>query len=208
MSDLLRLTQWLSPAFPLGAFAYSHGLEQAIATGEAADGDAVAQWLGDILELGAGRMDAALLALTHRGEDAAQMAALARALAPTRERWEETCAQGAAFARTVRALDIACEDAALPVAVGQAARALTLDTRVIAELYLHSFLSNLVSAAVRFVPLGQTEGQRILAGLHAPIAEQALWAADATLDDLGSSAVRADLGAALHEDMEVRIFRT
>lgn len=208
MSDLMRLTQWLSPAFPLGSFAYSHGLEQVIAAGEVVDRDGLVAWLSDILEFGAGQSDALLMALTHRGADVGEMAALARALAPTSERWEETREQGSAFARTVRALDIPCEDAALPVALGQAARALSLTSETVAGLYLHSFASNLVSAAVRFVPLGQTEGQQALGALHPVIDGVARWAAGAEREDLGTCAIRADLGAALHETMEVRIFRT
>jgi len=208
MSDLLRLTQWLSPAFPLGAFAYSHGLEQAVAAGEVTDPQMLEAWLADILDYGAGWNDAVLLSLTRRGEDAARMAALARALAPTRERWQETEAQGRAFAATVQALGVTCAPAALPVAVGQAARGLALDDAQVIALYLHGFASNLVSAGVRFIPLGQSDGQKVLAALHGRIAALAERAANAGEEDLATSAFRADIGAALHEEMEVRIFRT
>ncbi|MGC8202834.1 urease accessory protein UreF [Aliiroseovarius sp. PTFE2010] len=207
-ADLLTLTQWLSPAFPLGAFAYSHGLEQAVAAGEVRDADGLQGWLLDIVQLGAGRNDAVLLSMTHRGADAAEMAALARALAPTRERWEETSAQGRAFADTVTAMGHSVAPAALPVAVGQAARRLSLDTAQVTALYLHGFAANLVSAGVRFIPLGQTEGQVTLGGLHGAIDDLAAWAATAGRDDLGGATIRADLGAALHETMDVRIFRS
>lgn len=207
-ADLLTLTQWMSPAFPLGAFAYSHGLEQAVASGEVQDSAGLEQWLRDILDLGAGWNDAVLLALTHRGADAAEMADLARALAATRERWEETAAQGRAFAATVSALGAPVAPAALPVAVGMAARGLSLSTAEVVALYLHSFASNLVSAGVRFIPLGQTEGQAVLARLHPAIEALTGRAATADEGDLGGAAIRADLGAALHEDMEVRIFRS
>ncbi|TKA96025.1 urease accessory protein UreF, partial [Cereibacter changlensis] len=96
----------------------------------------------------------------------------------------------------------------LPVAVGQAARTLALPAPQVLALYLHAFAANLVSAAVRFVPLGQTEGQRVLAALHPLIDALALKAATATLDDLATSALRADLAAMQHETMDVRIFRT
>lgn len=211
-ADLMQLMQWLSPAFPLGSFAYSHGLETSIASGEVSDAAALGAWLGDILTFGAGRTDAILLACTHRGTDAGEMGDLARALAPTRERWEETFAQGSAFVRTVNAMrgqtSEAIEPAALPVALGAAARALSLPREQIISLYLHSFASNIISAAVRFVPLGQTEGQAVLAGRHETISQLAQWAAAAQISDLSSSAIRADLAAAQHETLEVRIFKT
>lgn len=211
-ADMMQLAQWLSPAFPLGSFAYSHGLETSIAAGEISDAEGLSAWLSDILTFGAGRTDAILLACTHRGADAGEMADLAKALAPTRERWEETFAQGTAFARTVNAMrgpqGASIAAAALPVALGAAARGLSLPRAQIISLYLHSFASNLTSAAVRFVPLGQTEGQAVLAQLHRPIAQLADWAANAEISDLGSSAIRADLAAAQHETLDVRIFKT
>lgn len=207
-ADLLTLTQWLSPAFPLGAFAWSHGLEQAVAAGEVTSAQALGDWLTDILSLGAGRSDAALLSLTLRGEDAGEMADLARALAPSRERWEETAQQGAAFAATLQALGHEVAPAALPVAVGQAARALELAPPRVAALYLHSFASNLVSAGVRFIPLGQSAGQGALARLHPLIEEIAQWSQTASASDITSFVPRADLGAMAHETLEVRIFKS
>ncbi|SLN29429.1 Urease accessory protein UreF [Aquimixticola soesokkakensis] len=208
-SDLLTLTQWLSPAFPLGSFAYSHALELAISDGSVGDGAQLARWLEDTLRFGAGRMDAGLLVMVLRGAKVDDIADLARALAPTRERWEETFAQGTAFARTVSSMGgEAIPAMALPVAVGVAARRLSLETRDVAALYLHSFTANLVSAAVRFVPLGQTEGQRVLSGLHDVIGAVASGALGATADTLTSAALAADVTAARHEEMPVRIFKT
>lgn len=208
MTDLLTLTQWLSPAFPLGSFAYSHGLEVAISKGEVKDADGLQDWLSDTLRFGAGRMDAILLALTHRGGSVDDLAATARALAPTRERWEEAQAQGRAFAQTVSAIDTPVPEVAFPVALGFAARRLSLGTGDVAALYLHSFASNLVSAGVRFIPLGQTAGQAVLSALHPTIQTIAHHASDATLDDLTSATMRGDLVSAGHETLEVRIFRT
>ncbi|KGB81821.1 MAG: urease accessory UreF family protein [Pseudomonadota bacterium] len=204
--DLLTLTQWLSPAFPVGGFAYSHGLEQVIAAGEVADAAGLRAWLRVVLEEGAGAADATLLCLAMKGGD---LADVARALAPSRERLEEAEAQGAAFVATVNGIyGEELEPAPLPVAVGIAARRLSLSAPQVAALYLHGFASNLVSAAVRFVPLGQTEGQRVLQALHAPITAIAARAADATLDDIGTAALGADLAAMRHETMDVRIFKT
>ncbi|MBN2905623.1 MAG: urease accessory protein UreF [Rhodobacteraceae bacterium] len=205
-ADLLTLTQWLSPAFPLGAFAYSHGLEAAIDAGTVRDAEGVRDWLTLLLEEGTGAVDATLLCLARAGDD---LAATARALAPSRERLFEAEAQGAAFASTVSALSgISLDPAPLPVAVGVAARRLALADEQVAALYLHGFASNLVSVAVRFVPLGQTEGQQVLAALHPTILAVAARAAITPLDDMASAAFGADLAAMEHETMDVRIFRT
>jgi urease accessory protein len=207
---LLTLVQWLSPAFPTGGYAYSHGLEQVITDGAVSDGDSLRRWLADVLTFGAGRQDAILLALSLRdgaGHDA--LTALARALQPSAERLSETVEQGAAFARAVSALtgrDLPARP--LPVAVGQAASILELPPAQVLALYLHAFASNLVSAAVRFVPLGQDAGQAVLSALHPLVDGLSRDLADATLDDLQSAALGADLAAMRHETLDVRIFKT
>lgn len=208
-TDLLTLVQWLSPAFPTGGFAYSHGMESAIGGGMRSAG-AVRVWIGDVLRFGAGQADAVLLSQALRsGADHAALDQVARALAGSRERLVETVEQGTAFARTVAAItgrDLAAR--ALPVAVGEAAAGLALPVEDVVGVYLHGFAGNLVAVATRFVPLGQTEGQGVLAALHPVIADLAGWAATAGLEDIGTSAVRADLAAMRHETMDVRIFRT
>lgn len=212
MSDaaLLTLTQWLSPAFPVGGYAYAHGLEWAISAGDIHDAASLGQWLGDVLAHGAGWGDAVLVCLALRPDaDLAELADLARALAPARERLEETLAQGRAFLAATNALTADdLPDMPYPVAVGAAARRLGLAPERVAALYLHAFASNLVQAAVRFVPLGQTDGQRVLAALHPPILALAGAAARATPDDIGGTALRSDMAAMRHESMDTRIFRT
>lgn len=208
--ELLSLVQWLSPAFPTGAFAASHGMEWAVAAGEVRTADQLAGWLADVLEFGAGWQDAVLLALALRPDaDHGLLAGVARALAGSVERLGETLDQGAAFARTVAGMtgrELGTRP--LPVAVGEAALVLDLPVADVVGLYLHGFAGNLVSVAVRFVPLGQTEGQTVLAGLHTLITALAGRAVGAGLDDLASSAFRADLAAMRHETMDVRIYRT
>jgi urease accessory protein len=207
---LLALVQWLSPAFPTGGYAYSHGLEQVITDGAVSDGDSLRRWLADVLTFGAGRQDSVLLALSLRdGADHDALSALARALQPSAERLSETMEQGAAFARAVSALtarDLPARP--LPVAVGQAASTLELPPAQVLALYLHAFASNLVSAAVRFVPLGQDAGQAVLSALHPVLDRLACDLVDATLDDLQSAALGADLAAMRHETLDVRIFKT
>lgn len=209
-ADLLTLVQWLSPAFPVGGFAYSHGLEWAISEGQVTDAEALLASLSDILAHGSGRSDAVLLTRAmDPGADLDMLAAAARALCASKERWLETHDQGRAFTSAVNALtgnDF--PPCALPVALGRAARALTLPPERVAALYLHAFASNLVSAAVRFVPLGQTEGQSVLSRLHPLIGQVAREAAATPLDAIASSVPGADLAAMHHETQDVRIFRT
>ena len=200
----------VEPAFPTGAYAYSHGLEFEISAGRVKSAPDLAAWLGQVLAFGAGLQDAILLAHALEPDaDISYLAGLARALAPSAERLAETLEPGAAFARATSVItgrDVL--PVALPVAVGQAAAPLGLPKAQVVALYLHAFAANLVSAAVRFVPLGQTEGQRVLAGLHAGIQAIAAQAVAASLDDITTSALRADQAAMGHETMQVRIFRT
>jgi urease accessory protein len=212
---LWKLATWLSPGYPVGAFAYSHGLEWAVASGAVTDASSVGAWIADCVEHGAGRADAILLAHAWRAgvaRDKAEIAALvslAAALAPSAERLLETRAQGAAFAATTGAV---WEDdgvgAPYPVAVGRAAGRHGVPLEPTALLYLHAFAANLVSASVRLVPLGQTDGQRVLAVLLPLCRRTAEEAISATPDDIGGCAFRADIAAMRHETQEPRLFRT
>lgn len=209
-AGLLTLVQWLSPAFPTGAYAYSHGLEFEIAAGRVTSAADLADYLAQILTYGAGWQDAVLLAhALELDADIDALAGLGHALAPSVERLQETMEQGAAFARATTELtgrDLPPRP--MPIAVGQAAQELGLPKEQVIALYLHAFTANLVSAAVRFVPLGQTEGQGVLAGLHPLIQSLAAKAASASLGDITTSTLRADLAAMGHETMTTRIFRT
>jgi urease accessory protein len=207
---LLTIVQWLSPAFPVGSFAYSHGLEWAISAGEISDAPALEGWIATILTEGAGRSDAILLChALNRATDLAELSALAEALAASRERLAETCEQGRALLTTTNALlgqDL--PPMPYPVALGAAARGLGLPPRQVAGLYLQAFASALVQVGVRFVPLGQTQGQRVLSALHPVITALAAEAATSPLAALGSGGLRADLAAMRHETLDVRIYRT
>ena len=207
---LLALVQWLSPSFPTGAYAYGHGLEAAIVAGDISDAGSCHDWLAEVLRCGSGLSDAVLLchAMTP-GADLVALADLAEALAPGAERRRETREMGHAFARTVSALsDRPLPPLPYPVAVGTAARCLAVDPATVAGLYLAAFAANLVQVAVRFVPLGQTEGQAILARLHPLIGRVAARATGMVLEDIGTATLRADLASLAHETLETRIFRT
>lgn len=201
--DLLRLTQWLSPAFPTGGFAYSQGLEWALGPGGLDSADAVRDWLEVSLRRGAAWADAVILAQVLAGADPGEMADRARALAASSGRLRESEDQGAAFART-----LGLTAAPLPVVVGQAARELDLPPALIVAQYLQAWVTNLATIAVRAVPLGQTDGQGIIAALQPVVIAVAERAVQAGPDDLGTAAFGADLAGMLQETMEVRIYRT
>jgi urease accessory protein len=186
-ANLLRLMSWLSPAFPVGAFAYSHGLERAIHDGQIRDRRRLLDWLTDLLGHGSGWNDAVLLAETWRqassGSDCARVAELAEAMAGSRERHMETTLQGAAFGEAVAAWPIEmCQRqrstspsdslAAIPypiaVAMAAAQHGVLLEETLTA--YLHAFASNLIQAAARLVPLGQRDGVAFSLRHHAPLA--------------------------------------
>ncbi|KJZ20775.1 urease accessory protein UreF [Loktanella sp. S4079] len=206
---LLTLTQWLSPAYPIGAFAWSHGLERAIQRGDVNDAAELADWLDAVLTLGAGRSDAILLCSAHAADDVGPIAELAAALSPSMERRMETMQQGAAFAATTRAVwGIELPDMAYPVAVGRAARLMDIPALPTAQIWLQAFASNLVQAAQRLMPLGQTEAQRILAGLSKTCATVAAEAIEAELDDIGTASFAIDIASMQHAAQQPRIFRS
>ncbi len=209
MRDLLTLTQWLSPAFPVGAFAFSNGLETAVVEGRVRTAPELEDWLGDLVAFGAARADVVLLTLAYRANDPQETHQLALALQPSMERREEMAQLGAAFCRTVRdvwGLDMA--DLAYPVAVGRAAALRGIGLEEVASLYVQAFLGNLVSAAIRLVPLGQTEGQAVLARLQDDCAALGAAASGFTEDDVASATFLADIASMRHETQSPRIFQS
>jgi urease accessory protein len=207
---VLHLLTWLSPAFPTGAYAYSHGLEWAVEDGDVVDGDTLRGWLADVLVHGSGRNDAILLRYAHAGGDLAALNELAIAIAPSRERRVETLDQGTAFVAAAAAWKPPRLPArvAYPVAVGAMAGHYSIDKDITAAAYLQAFAANLISAAVRLVPLGQSTGLRVLAALEPSIQHLADITLTATLDDLGSCTFRSDLAAMRHETQYTRLFRS
>lgn len=224
MSAHLPLMIWLSPSFPVGAFAYSHGLEWAFEAGDLHDAATLRDWLEVLVGQGSLRNDLILFAAAFRatrdddGAGLAQVAELALALANSAERRLETVTQGNAFLATLRtawpcpALERLRQawpgDAAYPVAVAVASAGHDLPLPAALEAYGLAFVANLVSASVRLGIVGQTDGQRITAGLVPALHAAAGAAAAATLDDLGGCAFRSDIAALRHETQYSRLFRS
>jgi urease accessory protein len=221
---LYRLMTWLSPAFPVGAFSYSCGIEWAVESGDIGDAASLRDWLAAMLSDGAGFCDGVFLAHAHRAASSADdaglrdIAELAAAFVPSRERQLETSAQGRAFIEIARAawncdgLDrmIAASDGAIvyPVAVGlvSAAHAIPLESAM--HAFLHALASNWISSGARLVPLGQTDSQRVLAALEPIVVLAGKRALAASPDDLGSATFRADLASMRHETQYTRLFRS
>ena len=217
---LLRLLAWMSPAFPTGGYAWSHGVEWAVDSGGIKDGATLRVWLEDVLRHGGGRNDAIVLRHAHRAaadEDTlADLTELALATQPSRERRAETVGQGNAFLHAaaawqptaLRSLAARAGDLPYPVAVGVLAGSQGIPEDSATLALVQAFAANLISAAVRLVPLGQSAGLAVLAGLEATITEIAAETRAATLDDLGGCAFRSDIAAMRHETQYTRIFRS
>lgn len=223
-ADLYRLMAWLSPAYPIGAFSYSSGIEWAVEAGDIVDAASLRDWLASMLADGAGFCDGVLLCHAHRAassHDEAGLrntAELAAAFVASRERQLETSTQGRAFieiARTAWNCDgldamISCCDGAIvyPVAVGLVSAAHAIPLAPTMHAFLHALTSNWISAGARLVPLGQTDSQRVLALLEPIVVATGQRALDASLDDLGSATFRADLAGMRHETQYTRLFRS
>jgi urease accessory protein len=215
---------WMSPSYPIGAFSYSSGLEWAVEAGDVRDAATLTAWLTSMIGHGSVFCDAVIFCHAFRAaaggdSDALTAAAeLAAALAGSRERFVETTAQGQAFLQITSAawatpalerLTAAWNGPiAYPVAVAAAGAGHGIALGPALHAFLHGAVSNLVSAGVRLVPLGQTDGQRVLAALEAPIAQAVERALTTALDDIGMAAVRADIAAMRHETQYTRLFRS
>jgi len=221
---LYRLMTWLSPSFPVGAFSYSSGIEWAVEAGDIHDAASLRHWLSSMLADGPGFCDGVFLAHTHRAaasrDDAAlrEVAELAAAFVPSRERHLETSAQGRAFIEIARAawsgdgLDrmVSCCDGTIvyPVALALVSAAHAIPLAPAMHAFLHALTSNWISAAARLIPLGQTDSQRVLASLEPIVVSTAKRALESSLEQLGSATFRADLASIRHETQYTRLFRS
>ncbi len=213
---LIRLQTWLSPAFPVGSFAYSHGLESAVASGLLADAKSLADWLETLIEAGSGWNDAVLFAEAWRrsgGDRLAEVAELAEALAGSAERHMESVGQGSAFlaasgswpAPAHQELPPACPYC---VAVGAVAGAQGVPLEDALAAFINSFATNLLQAGIRLGMVGQSDAVAILAGLEPVVLAAARRAASSSPEDLGTAAMLSEIMAMRHETHYSRLFRS
>jgi urease accessory protein len=224
---LLRLQSWLSPAFPIGAYSYSHGLEWAVEAGHVHDRKSLVDWLEADLCYGSGRNEAIFFSAAWRcttDDDRAKLfeiAELAAAFRGTSEFALESSQQAAACLATLRrvwpdrVLDwlsgILCErhvQPALAVVLGVASARQGIPARLALPAFLQSYLANLVTAGVRLIPLGQTDGQLAVAELEQAVQAASAQAEKSSIDDLGSAAFMVDLASMAHETQYTRLFRS
>ncbi len=218
---LAKLMAWLSPAYPVGAFSYSHGLEWAVEAGDITDAATLEAWLRTLIWHGSAWSDAVLFCHIWRTvaddstEALAELAELSVALQPTAERALEATAQGRAFVEMTRstwpcvALDhLKDGTVTYPVAVATASAGHAIPLAAALTAYLNALVANWISAGVRLIPLGQTDGQRITTALVPEIAAMAEKAKDATLSEIGTATFRADIASMKHETQYTRLFRS
>lgn len=212
---------WLSPAFPVGSFAFSHGLEWAVESGRVSDRISLQAWLRDLLDHGGIATDTCLMVLSYEADHPTRVGLneLALALAPSAERYLETNEQGRAFLLAVQsawpatelqelAVQIQGGDLAYPVAVGTACKAHACDRDTVTFLFATAALQNLTSAALRLSIVGQSETQLILAALYPNVLALVDRLRTATLADLASAAWMSDICAMRHETQYSRLFRS
>lgn len=221
---LVRLLQLASPTLPVGAFSYSQGLEAAVESGIVHDASTARQWIADVLEFSMGRTESpALLRLAkawqdRNGQDARRWNELFLAAREAAELRAETVQMGYSLRRLMGSLDgfdacelaslDALEEPAFPAVFSFAAVQWQIAPRDALLAYLWAWLENQVMAALKAVPLGQTDGQRMLLALGGTlpaIADAAFGIAD---DGIGGFAPGLALASSRHETQYSRIFRS
>ena len=201
------LLSWFSPSFPIGSFNFSHGLEAAIEYEFVYDKISLEEWIKHLIVNGTGKTDSILLANAYNGEEVNE---LAFALCPSKERWIESSNLGKAFCKNIKEnwgykIDT---NLAYPIAVGKAGSYFKIPLEKLLIAFLQSFVSNLINVGIKHIPLGQSEGQKILINFLPVIEKQANMHKIAQVNNLGSSAFLSDLSSMYHETLNNRIYQT
>lgn len=224
---LYRLMTWLSPSFPVGGYSYSHGLEYAVEAELITDCGQLTEWVETVVLFGAGSNDGRILAAAYRAavdgdsETLFEISELAYAFRSSAELALESEAQGTAFARAsesvwpsphLRTLKTRLNEhgcaLTLPIAVGVLAASEGLPLGSTVTAYLQTFAANIVSAGVRLIPLGQSDGVRACAELESAVLRCSHDVLDGSLDELGSATPMVDWASASHETQYTRLFRS
>jgi len=224
-SELYRLMTWLSPAYPVGSFSYSGGLETAVADGQVGDRASLFDWIAACLRHGAGWIDAWLFAVAHGAaaegniELLNETAELGYAMTPSAETRLQTTNQGEAFLIATRdawpcpELDLLRDSdkatpIVFPIAVAMACAGHGIPVASGLGAYLTEYAANLVSAGMRLIPLGQRDGQRAIAALEPVVAETAEQAIASADEPAGSCTAVIDIASMRHETLHTRLFRS
>ena len=206
-----KVMAWMSPSFPLGAFVYSHGLEFEICVGNISKSEDLYEWLKDILQFGSAWNDLVLFCNAYKADRHSlnELSDLAKAFAQSKERYNETIEMGKAFSKIIYSLEgVGLKGMPLPIIMGYTAKIENISLEYILPLYAHSFISNLINASVRLIPLGQTEAQKILFSLFPLIDKVSTEALRSSVEDIKNKCVLADLASMKHETLRVRLFKS
>ena len=201
------LLSWFSPNFPIGSYNFSHGLEAAIEMNYINDIVSLENWINYLINFGSAKTDTILLSNSYQGKN---MNELAFALCPSKERWIETKQLGNAFCKNINenwSFNIG-NNLAYPVALGKAGAFFKIPLEQLLITFMQSFVSNLINVGIKHIPLGQSDGQKILVKLLPNIRELALKYKECEIDDLGTSAFISDLTSMYHETLNNRIYQT
>ena len=206
-----KVMAWLSPSFPLGAFAYSHGLEFEISEGNVSTSEELYEWLKDILRFGSVWNDLVLFCNSYKTDvnSLNELSGIAKAFAQSKERYYETIEMGNAFSKIISSIEgVYLKGMPLPIIMGYIAKIENVSLPYILPLYAHSFISNLVSVSIRLLPLGQTDAQKLLFSLFPIIDDVAKEALKSNIGDMRNKCVLADLASMKHETLKVRLFKS
>ena len=206
-----KVMAWLSPSFPLGAFAYSHGLEFEISEGNVSTSKELYEWLKDILRFGSVWNDLVLFCNSYKTDvdSLNELSDIAKAFAQSKERYYETIEMGNAFSKIISSIEgVYLKGMPLPIIMGYIAKIENVSLPYILPLYAHSFISNLISVSIRLLPLGQTDAQKLLFSLFSIIDDVAKEALKSNIGDMRNKCVLADLASMKHETLKVRLFKS
>ena len=206
-----KVMAWLSPSFPLGAFAYSHGLEFEISEGNVTTSEELYEWLKDILRFGSVWNDLVLFCNSYKTDvnSLNELSGIAKAFAQSKERYYETIEMGNAFSKIISSIEgVYLKGMPLPIIMGYIAKIENVSLPYILPLYAHSFISNLISVSIRLLPLGQTDAQKLLFSLFPIIDDVSKEALKSNIGDMRNKCVLADLASMKHETLKVRLFKS
>jgi urease accessory protein len=220
---VLRLQSWLSPTFPIGAYSYSHGLEWAVEAGDVDSRDSLIDWLEADLCYGSVRNEAIFFSEAYHcviGNDHARLAQVAELAAASRGTYEfalEASQQAAAWLAMLQQiwpdlmLDVLSRMPICPilaVVLGVRSAREQIPANVALPAFLHSYIANLVTAAIRLIPLGQTDGQFAIMALEQAVLSTGQYARNASLEEVGSAGFMVELSSIRHETQYTRLFRS